>query len=217
MSGIRRPAWRIYAIVIFILLATSILSPAPAKSALASTQLLQDPSFESGDWLPFNGSPWTPYGSPELIDTLPAHTGAWSLQFGDLFFGILVDDLVTQSATIPANAGIITLSYWYTLLTNEVSPNADFVCVGLYGVNGSPTYAKSCVDIGDTGNVPWTQATYTLPLPAALLVRGQNVQYGLSFTTDFSLTSQARVDDVALEWDIRTDWPTYLPTVNVRP
>jgi hypothetical protein len=212
MSRTRPTFWRITTIIISVLLFVSIIEITPVIGASTSTQLLQDPGFESGDW-----SPWFPFGSPELVPQ-GHNNSAWTVLFGDPLFGNSLNDQVYQNLTVPTDYANITLSFWYKFTTQEVVPYADFICVGLYSANGSLTYAKHCVDIGAAGSVPdWTQAVYQLSPYESLLVRSQNIRFGISFTTDLTLYSYGNADDAAFEWELRTDWPTYMPLVNVSP
>jgi hypothetical protein len=176
----------------------------------AETQLLLNPGFASGGW-----SPWDNYGAPQLTNSI-SNNGPWSVQFGDAGYGDKVDDLVGQNINLPINTGEVSLSYWYQLKTNEVAPNADKLCVGLYDTDFSSVYAESCLDIGVEGAISaWKQFTYSLTPAEIASVSGKTVMFGLSFTTDWTLPSQGWVDDASL---IVVDKPvdtrlTYLPLV----
>ena len=176
-----------------------------------TSQLLQNEGFETGGW-----SPWETYGSPYLTSIIK-HTGSWSAHAGN---SNGADDEFWQQVDIPADAGDVTIDFWYRLRTNEIYAGYDYFCYGIWNQPGTTAYVLRCADFGQTGDVDWSEETYSLDETELANVQGQTVLMGFYVTTDSSFSSRAWVDDTALyvtSGGGATDTPTPTPTDTPTP
>jgi len=183
---------------------------AAGRRPLGTDQLLQNEGFESGAW-----SPWQTYGSPYLTSII-RHTGSWSAHAGN---ANNANDQFWQQVDIPADATDVTIDFWYRLRTDETWPYADYFCYGIWNQTGDTAFVQRCADFGQTGDVDWTEETYSLDATELADVVGQTVLLGFLVQTDSSLTSRAWVDDTALyvTTDTATNTPTPTPTTTPTP
>jgi len=166
-------------------------------------QLLQNAGFETGAW-----SPWQTDGSPYLTNIIK-YSGSWSAHLGNYNNA---DDDIWQQVDIPADATDVTIDFWCRLRTDETWYYADYFCYGLWDQTGNTAYVQRCVDFGQTGDVDWTQETYSLSADELNSVKGQTVLMGFTVETDDSLTSRAWVDDTALNVTTPDATPTPTPS-----
>jgi len=177
---------------------------------VGTSQLLQNPGLESGNW-----SPWETYGSPYLTSVIQ-HGGSWSAHLGLSVPGN-ADDEFWQQVDIPSDATAVTLDFWYRLRTKETAANTDYFCYGIWDQTGTTAFLLRCADFGKFGDVDWTKETYNLSSSELAQVMGQTVLMGFYVTTDFWLASQAWVDDTALTVTTSGATPAPSPTPTVTP
>jgi subtilase family serine protease len=174
---------------------TSTPSPTPTTTATPvpppSGSLIQDGGFEdgSGVWQESSAAGY------ELIDTSNPHTGQYS---ADLCGYSYCDDVIGQDFTVPANAGSITLNYWWYGATNRTSKSCrDTFTVSLLDSNGNliGTVKKAC---NTNANRQWQQVNVDV---SSLLAgyAGQTVTVVFEAkTSGTQVTSEFFVDDVSV-------------------
>ncbi len=174
---------------------TSTPSPTPTTTATPvpppSGSLIQDGGFEdgSGVWQESSAAGY------ELIDTSNPHTGQYS---ADLCGYSYCDDAIGQDFTVPANAGSITLNYWWYGATNRTSKSCrDTFTVSLLDSNGNliGTVKKAC---NTNANRQWQQVNVDV---SSLLAgyAGQTVTVVFEAkTSGTQVTSEFFVDDVSV-------------------
>ncbi len=174
--------------------ATSTPPPTPTTTATPvppSGSLIQDGSFEdgSGVWQESSAAGY------ELIDTSNPHSGQYS---ADLCGYSYCDDAIGQDFTVPANAGSITLNYWWYGVTNRTARSCrDTFTVALLDSNGSVigTVKKAC---NTDANRQWQQVNVDV---SSLLAgyAGQTVTLVFEAkTSGTQVTSEFFVDDVSV-------------------
>lgn len=178
---------------------------------LGTTQLLQNPGFESGVW-----TPWTIYtnGSvqPYLTDATQ-HGGTWSAHMGNETSD--VDQVYQEGLSIPAdNVTDITAEFWYRVRTDEFYTDYyDQFCYVIWNQDGSVAYDE-CLDIGALGDVNWTKATWTMSADQRAYLAGKTVSFGFQVDNDSSLLSRVWVDDTA--FNVTTSGGTE-PSLTINP
>ncbi len=160
-----------------------------ATRPLGTSQLLQNPGFETGSWYP-----WETYGSPSLTNIIK-HGGSWSAHLGNYNYA---DDEIWQQVNIPSVLSSLTIDFWYRLRTDETYTGSDYFCYGVWSASGSTAYVKRCLDIGAVGDRDWARETYSLTPSELIQVVGETVLFGFYVITDGSLPSRVWVDDTAL-------------------
>jgi hypothetical protein len=170
-----------------------------ASSAMGDTlsfELVADPSFERG-----NNAWWV--ASPNFyIDHAPAfpnpHTGSYYafLSNADGTWGnSLQGGVISPAITITSNASSAALNFWYSVSTTETSAQAfDFLRVYLVTPGNQLNLLTTISNLDSTGT---TYRNRTLPLPSSFL--GQTIQIFFAGSTDGSLPTVFRVDDVSLQ------------------
>lgn len=174
---------------------TSTPPPTPTTTATPvpppSGSLIQDGGFEdgSGAWQESSAAGY------ELIDTSNPHTGQYS---ADLCGYSYCDDVIGQGFAVPANAGSITVSYWWYGATNRTSKSCrDTFTVSLLDSSGNliGTVKKAC---NTNANRQWQQVSVDV---SSLLAgyAGQTVTLAFEAkTSGTQVTSEFFVDDVSV-------------------
>jgi hypothetical protein len=157
----------------------------------ASRELLVNGGFDSGE------PPWTNPGirivylgngsnPPRVVAQSPLNL-AW---FGGLN---REDDQLTQDVTIPANAASVTLSFYYTIISDEVSAAENDV------LDVSALVGTQVVPLGHLGDNnqtnDWIRFTSAVPLSLA----GQTVTLQIRAITNATLVSSFYIDTVSLQ------------------
>jgi serine protease len=167
------------------------------SQTIKTTQLLQNPGFESGTLAGWNATP--PGALHKSTKTDPAHAGSWlALLTGS-------DTLSQQVTVAPPDGttggtyGAATFSFWLEIKTSETGKKADdTLTVQELGANGTVTLAKFSNLNADAGYV---QHSFSLSL-ASFMQNGQPVPITLKFTcaqNPASPSTSFLVDDTALD------------------
>ncbi len=158
-----------------IRLRTSGIAPIP------TSQLLQNPGFETGSW-----DPWRIWGSSTLTSTT-SHSGSWSAHMGNYDDA---HDEIFQWVDIPADATNVTIDFWAQLRTDETFAEADYFCYDIWDQAWTTAYVRRCFDLGSMGDVDWAEEIYSLTPDELANVAGQTVAFLLMFLTNDSLPSR---------------------------
>jgi hypothetical protein len=158
---------------------------------------------------------WTVNTGDILAGSYP-HGGSYYAYLGnsDSTFGNL---FTTNAFTIPSNATAVTLSFWLNITSEETDNFAyDTMNVSLVGSNGSvPLKTYSNVDkSAGAGNPYYSQMSFDLNA-----YKGQSLKLYFDATTDASLITTFRIDDVSLKATVpsASPTPTATATATVRP
>ncbi len=112
-------AWVGFVATLALLLAPAFtVGPQPAQAQSDCRELLVNGGFESGH------DGWVEYSSLnyELIDSFWPHTGAKSAW---LVANNEEEGWISQTVALPADAGSLNLSYWWSIFTEE-NPGGGF-------------------------------------------------------------------------------------------
>lgn len=153
-------------------------------------ELISNVGFESGT------TGWVMSGSVVPNTGLYPHTGTKYAVMAELNNNA---DTMYQAITIPANATIATLSYWYNILSDEpTSCFCDTLNVSIRNTIGTvlatvAIKSNADKDIGP-GNPYYHQQTFDL-----LPYRGQTIWVHFRASTDVSYLSYFKIDDVSVQ------------------
>ena len=164
-------------------------------AASPPTQLLLNPGFDAGHsaWTETTAlSASTIITNDSSLTTLKAHTPsyvAWMAGYSN------AQDDLAQTVTIPATATSITLSFYYVIQTQEMSPGVvDTMDVYTYDA-AADTYTPVATFNDNMPVASWTRFSTTLPLTLA----GRTVKVGFRAMTDTSKNTNFFVDSVSLD------------------
>ncbi|MBZ0248421.1 MAG: hypothetical protein K8F93_02085, partial [Burkholderiales bacterium] len=155
----------------------------------STTELVTNGGFESG------AAGWEQQASGGLAiitsDATRARTGSGVAWFGG--YDNATDSL-TQTVTIPANATVATLRFWWRITTAETVPGAwDELRVQVLNSGGTVLQTLVTYSNQNAGG-SWSQSDgYSL-----LAYAGQTVRLRFLATTDSSLSTSFYVDDITL-------------------
>lgn len=100
-----------------------------------------------------------------------------------------------QTVTIPSNATAATLSFWYYIISAEVSGSYDTLSVTI--LNSSGNYLATVAVLGNADKgTSYSQKTFN-----ATSYKGQTIRVNFLATTDSGNTTVFRIDDVSLMSD----------------
>ena len=168
---------------------TVIYLPFVARSC-APTELIQDGGFEAG--LPNPAWQIRSNVPSDILDDLPIpapHSGIWKAWMGG---DNLVDQVLWQTFTVPANTAALQVSYWWRVDTLEVSHPYDMLEVQIRDASGTPLQTLEVLTDGDASAV-WRQSTFTVTGYA-----GQTIQLAFVVQTDGINPTSFFVDDVSV-------------------
>lgn len=155
----------------------------------ATAQIIQNGGFESGL------TSWTKVGSWYADPGFPNPHSGLRYAYFSLADGTPGNSLVGflyQQFTLPANASQVTLSYWYSISTQETIGTAfDVLSVALQDSNGNfiaSLGAYSNVDAGGYRQSSWNLSAFA----------GQTLRIRFLAATDASLPTVFRIDDVSV-------------------
>jgi hypothetical protein len=103
------------------------------------------------------------------------------------------DDILSQSVVLPANAGAMSISFYYAIFTREVSPTENDV-MDVQLIAGTQTISLAHLTDNDPVDT-WT--SFTAPLPTGLA--GSTVTLQFHVTTNPSLLTSFYVDTVSVQ------------------
>ena len=188
-----------------------LLSVAPAPRAAVAQELVQNGGFEDGS------APWSGCGGVDVVDRQSAgttaamvRTGRYAARVGglsdDSCGSVLNQFVLVQPVTIPADAGDLTLSFWFSRLGPDLDPQGNSVADLSVSLSTDPFFATALFDVV-THNVlrGWMPFRGHLAADDLAAVRGQTMylRFAVSFTGDSGITYF--VDDVSLvAADVRT-------------
>jgi hypothetical protein len=156
-------------------------------------ELVADPSFEAGNNAWWVSSPAFYIGALSFPRTGSkyAYLSNANGTAGDNLQGGFISPLVT----IPANATSAELRFWHSVTTQETTTSTIFDKVGAYLVkSGNQTTLLSTISNLDNSGTVYRERRVTVPSS----FYGQNVQIFFSGSTDSSLPTVFRIDDVTL-------------------
>lgn len=161
-------------------------SPAAADPAAPTTcnELLINGAFEEG----VTGWAQASAGGYPLISAFNPRSGQWGAYLGGSNHA---DDRLSQTLTLPSNATSITLSWWWSLESEDTLPN-DTLRVRLLRPNGAVLAELWQVDNTAAASL-WDRAAVDLTSFA-----GQQVVVRLQGVTDAANLSDFYVDDLSL-------------------
>ncbi|MBS1783814.1 MAG: hypothetical protein JST24_00135 [Acidobacteria bacterium] len=165
------------------------VNPATGGGGGTTTQLLQNPGFESGNnnWSGTSGVIGQNNAKGE-----PAHGGTWNAWLDG--YGASTTDTLGQTVTIPSSATKATLTFWLHVDTDETSTTKayDKLSVQLLKTSGSVLKTLATYSNLNAGS-GYTQKTFDLSA-----YKGQTIKLNLKGVEDSSYQTSFVVDDFAL-------------------
>ena len=147
--------------------------------------------FETGD---FSGWTLSSPGDGQVVSSHASSNGltAWQPVEGNYFALLTAGDLTTTlSRQVQAQAGD-SLSFWWFFDGHDYGIYNDSVSYSILDSTGSQVGGStlaSIATVGDRGNTPWTQETYTFQTSGAF-----TFNYEVDNVFDDALSSQAGLD-----------------------
>lgn len=181
-----------------------------------ATELIVDGGFEqataSGNSAPgWTGTP-SPTGRNLIIKggSFP-HAGT---AYAELGGGTNQTDTLTQSLSIPANATAASLTFWTNIVTQETGTTAfDFLNVNIISTTTTTKLTLNNTNSTSSSN---TNGVYFKPATIDLLAyKGLTVTLQFKATTDVSLPTWFRIDDVSLQVTTSAGGDTTAPTTSI--
>jgi len=161
--------------------ATRTPTPTPTTPS-GGYQLLFNPDFESGLL-----EPWIPSGVVDVVDER-AHTGRHSVRLGSLPDSA---DEIAQVITLPRDAGLLALSYWWFIDTDDTQDLADTLQVFIQTSGMGVTLGR----ISNTDpRLQWRQSWFDLSA-----FRGQQVTLSFRSEQNKFLPTRFYLDDIRLD------------------
>lgn len=156
-----------------------------------ATNLLLNPDFESGS---VNWTESTLFTSAIITnDATKAHAGNWFAWLSGYNSAV---DYIYQDVTIPADAQQPYLQFWYYIATNETTTTTAYDTIAVEIRNPADNSLLSTLATLSNLNsaTGWVQSQqYDLSA-----YKGQTIRLRFYATTDSSLTTSFRIDDVSL-------------------
>jgi hypothetical protein len=188
-----------------------------AGTTQSTTELIVDGGFESATATGNSAPGWNvwPYASHSLIISGGAfpYTGANYAYLGGS--DNTNTDIIAQTVTIPSNASTATLTFWVNIVTQETNGFGafDFLSVGLYNLDGSWITNLKNLTNEDAPSSNNTDGSYFKVGPLDVSAyKGSALQVAFVVSTDSSLPTTFRLDDVSLQVSTTTDNP---PTTSI--
>nr|MBP7693292.1 hypothetical protein [Anaerolineales bacterium] len=189
-------------------------TPAPPPPPDARGQLIENPSFETGDLTAWNtvsiaglsgaalapqAAGAAPRSSAAAASVTPLEVMAQSVAvtnstYVDVAYSAWLGrdadgaDYLYQPIFVSNTVTALTLNYWYAVTTNETNARSDFFCASLQAAGGVPNTVLvdlGCVDaVSATGY--WQEVIFDLTPDQLAAVKGQTVDlvFELYNTTD---------------------------------
>jgi uncharacterized membrane protein len=110
-------------------------------------------------------------------------------------------DTMTQTLSIPSNATAASLTFWANVVTSETANSAayDFCYVEIHNASGTLLATPLTLDNNSSSLSSNTAGTYFKPAAVDLTsYKGQSIQLVFHVTTDSSLATTFRIDDVSV-------------------
>jgi hypothetical protein len=196
---------------------TVSLTVTPAGGGGGGSELVVDGGFEqataSGNSAPgWTGTP-SPTGRNLIIKggSFP-HAGT---AYAELGGGVNQTDLLTQSLTIPSTATAASLTFWTNIVTQEAANTGpyDFLYVNI--ISGTTT-TKLTLNNNSSTSSNNTNGVYFQPAAIDLLsYKGSTITVQFRATTDVSLPTFFRIDDVSLQVTTGGGGDTTPPTTSI--
>jgi len=156
------------------------------------SQLLQNGSFDTGDW-----TPWQIVESPGLDDQV-YRSASYSARLAGR--NDVDSDYVVQEVTVPANATEVTLDFWYRVSGNDPSPPEDFMCVEILDSTASWVLVPIVsLDLYLEPQDQWVNLQYVLTGAELAPLLGQTVLVSFQAGTNATNPSTVWVDDVSFK------------------
>jgi uncharacterized membrane protein len=173
-----------------------------ASGGGGGSELVTDGGFESATVTGNSAPGWT--GTTNISgDSTIAFNGTYP--HGGTNYGALgasnseTDTLTTTSMTIPANATAASLTFWTNIVTQETTTSTKYDFLYVNVISGTTTTKLTLSNLDNTSSSN-TNGTYFKPAAIDLLsYKGQSIQVQFRVTTDSSLPTTFRVDDVSLQ------------------
>ena len=196
--------------------ATVSLTVTPAGGGGGGSELIVDGDFEQATASGNSAPGWTGTPSPtgrNLIIKGGSYPHAGTA-YAELGGGVNQTDLLTQSLAIPANATAASLTFWTNIVTQESGSTAyDFLYVNV--VSGTTT-TKLTLNNSNSTSSSNTNGVYFKPAAIDLLsYKGSTITLQFRATTDVSLSTWFRIDDVSLAITTSTGGDTTAPTTSI--
>jgi hypothetical protein len=196
---------------------TVSLTVTPSGGGGGGSELMVDGGFEqataSGNSAPgWTGTP-SPTGRNLIVKggSFP-HAGT---AYAELGGGVNQTDLLTQSLTIPANATAASLTFWTNIVTQEAANTGPYDFLYVNVISGTTT-TKLTLNNNSSTSSSNTNGVYFQPAAIDLLsYKGSTITLQFRATTDVSLPTFFRIDDVSLQVTTGTGGDTTPPTTSI--
>ncbi|HXA19833.1 MAG TPA: Ig-like domain-containing protein [Thermoanaerobaculia bacterium] len=167
------------------------------------TEAIVDGGFESATVTGNSAPGWT--GTTNISgDSTIAFHGAnphGGTNYGALGASNNEIDTLTQTLSIPSNATAASLTFWANVVTSETANTGpyDFCYVEIHNSSGTLLATPLTLDNNSSSLSNNTAGTYFQPAAVDLTsYKGQTIQLVFHATTDFTLPTTFRIDDVSV-------------------
>ncbi len=162
---------------------TNTFTPAPSQ------ELIVNGGFEGGT------SPWVLSGDAYYSTGGYAHSGTGYMILGYYNYA---SGTLYQTVTIPSNASSANLTFWLNVTSSETTTTTkyDFLYIEVRNTSGTLLQTLTSYSNLDKGTLGVYSQKGTFNL---LAYKGQTIRMQFRATTDFSLPTAFRVDDVSVK------------------
>ena len=169
----------------------------------SSTEAITDGGFESATVTGNSAPGWTGTSSITGDSTIAFH-GIFphaGTNYAALGASNSETDTLTQTLTIPSTATFASLTFWANVVTQESANSGpfDFCHVEIHNSSGTLLATPLTLDNNSSASSSNTAGTYFKPAAVDLSAyKGQTIQLVFHVTTDSSLPTTFRIDDVSI-------------------
>ncbi len=167
-----------------------------------STQLITDGGFESATASGLSAPGWTATTNISGHNVITYHGSYPHTGTNYAFEGAVNNDndTLTQTLSIPANTTSASLTFWVNVVTQEAPGTAyDFLYLEIHNSSGTLLATPLTLSNLDSTSSNNTNGTYFQPAAVNMTAyAGQTIQIVFHATTDVSLPTTFRIDDVSL-------------------
>lgn len=175
----------------------------PTGGGGGGTDAITDGGFESATVTGNSAPGWS--GTSNISgDSTIAYHGTYphgGTNYGALGASNSETDTLTQTLTIPSTAASASLTFWANVVTQETANTGpyDFCYVEIHNSSGTLLATPLTLDNNSSSSSGNSNGTYFQPAAVDLSAyKGQTIQLVFHVTTDSSLPTTFRIDDVSV-------------------
>ena len=199
---------------------TTSLSLTVTTAGGGGTEAVTDGGFESATVTGNSAPGWT--GTTNISgDSTIAYHGTYphgGTNYGALGASNSEIDTLTQTLSIPSNTTAASLTFWVNVVTSETTTSTayDFCHVEIHNASGTLLATPLTLNNTNSSSSNNTNGTYFKPAAVDLTsYKGQTIQLVFHVTTDSTLPTTFRVDDVSVALTTSGGGDTTPPTTSV--